>query len=206
MPSESNLQTPVSGSLRLLPKDWAAPLPVEALRGPDALPLEVDVGCGKGRFLLARARAHPDTRFLGIDACLTRLEKIDRRIVRQGLGNIRLLYVEAYYAVTYLLPSAAVDAMYVLFPDPWPKRRHGSRRLFSAPFMDALARALIPGGVVHVATDHPEYIERIRVLFAGDRRFEPAPVFQPTEEERTDYELQFTAKGRSIGRSSWKKT
>jgi tRNA (guanine-N7-)-methyltransferase len=165
--------------------------------------LEADVGCGKGRFLLARAAANPETAFLGIDRMLGRLRKIESAAARRGLENIRLLRCDAAYAVTYLLPARAMDAIYVFFPDPWPKARHHGHRLFSPSFLEALTRVLKPGGGVHVATDHLPYFEEIGAILEADARFETAPAFAPTEAERTDFELRFLGV-KPIGRGSWR--
>jgi len=178
---------------RISPDHWLVPLPVQSYF-PRRQPLEIDLGCGKGRFLLARAQAHPAVNFLGIDRMLRRIRKVDRKIVRRGLPNVRLLRVEAYYATLYLIPAAAVRCYYIFFPDPWPKSRHHKHRLFNPPFLDALDRTLVPGGQVHVATDHQPYFEEIAHILTSDERFTTTiPVSLP-EEQRTDFELIFRGK------------
>ena len=164
-------------------------------------PMEVDMGCGKGRFLLARAAAHPEVNFLGVDRLLGRLRKIERKARRAGLANVRLLRFDAYYAATYLIPAASVAAYYVFFPDPWPKVRHHRHRLFNEPFMDALARTLVPGGAVHAATDHMPYFHEIARILTSDPRFAPEPALLPSDDERTDFERLFHGV-RPIGRCS----
>ena len=170
-----------------------------------AIPIEVDIGCGKGRFLIARARAHPDTRFLGIDRLPRRMAKLDARVRRHGLRNVRLLLSEASLAVERLLPAASVSVFYLFFPDPWPKRRHHRRRLCGPGFLDSVHRALAPDGQIHIATDHEGYFEAMRALFANDPRFTPLPPFEPSEEERTDFEVIFLGQGARIGRASFRR-
>ncbi len=195
---------PVTESRRWIPDDWLGPLPLaEAFPHPER-PIEVDIGCGKGRFLLARARRFPAVNFLGIERLLGRLRKVDRKVVRAGLDNIRLLRMEAYYATTHLLPDASVSAFYIFFPDPWPKARHHDHRLFNAPYCDALARTLRPGGAVHVATDHAPYFDEIAAALRSDRRFEEIPPFEPAPDERTDFELLYLGR-REIGRCSFRR-
>ena len=167
-------------------------------------PVEVDMGCGKGRFLLARAARCPDVNFLGVDRMLGRLRKIDRRARRTGLDNVRLLRMDAYYATTYLLPARSIRTYYILFPDPWPKVRHHRHRLFNAAYMDALHRTLEDGGTVHAATDHLPYFGEIASIVRDDPRFEIVPPWLPAEDERTDFELMFIAE-RPIGRLSFRK-
>lgn len=188
---------------RFFPENWLEPFRIGHLF-PGAAPLEVDVGCGKGRFLLARAAAYPDVNFLGIDRMLRRIRKIDKKAVRRGLRNIRLLRMDACYAVTYLIPAASVRAYYIFFPDPWPKRKHHHNRLFDRQFMDSLVRTLIPGGAIHFATDHLPYFDEVRDLLMADGRFEPIETFVPREEEKTDFELLFI-EHKPIGRCSFRK-
>ncbi|MBM4143783.1 MAG: tRNA (guanosine(46)-N7)-methyltransferase TrmB [Lentisphaerae bacterium] len=187
------------------PASWTQALDLAALY-PAKQPLEVDVGCGKGRFLAARAAACPGRNFLGVDRQLARLRPADRKVVRAGLANVRLLRVEASYAVTHLLPPGTVSRFYIFFPDPWPKRRHSRRRLFNPGFRDALHKALAEGGEVHTATDHGPYAEVIRGLFQADPRFAPAPGFEPlTEEERTEFEMIFVRQNAPIARQAYRK-
>jgi len=170
-----------------------------------ARPLEVDVGCGKGRFLRARAAAQPGVNFLGVDRMRGRLHKLDRKLVRAGLRNVRLVQLEAAYVVERMLPPGSVRTYYVFFPDPWPKRRHHRRRLFSPAFLDALNRTLEPDGCIHAATDHQEYFAAIRSVLDADPRFEETPPFRPAAEERTDFERLFEGQGKPIGRCSFRK-
>lgn len=192
------------GSCRWVPDNWLDPLPLAEIFPKPDHPVEVDVGCGKGRFLLARARRFPDINFLGIERLLGRLRKVNRKIVAAGLRNVRLLRMEAYYATTHLLPDAAVSAFYLLFPDPWPKARHHEHRLFNAPYCDALARALRPGGAVHIATDHAPYFEEIARALREHPRFEEIAPFEPTDDERTDFELLYLGR-RPIYRCSYRR-
>ena len=204
---ETELSSPVQSlpRLRIIPADWAAPLDLAAAFGRAPQLLEVDLGCGKGRFLLARAAAHPEISFLGLDRQTRRLAKVERKAQRAQLANIRLLYAEAAYAVVHLLPRGSVAAYYIFFPDPWPKRRHHRRRLFDAAFLDALNTTLLPGGCIHLATDHLDYFESIRRLLAGDARLGEIEPFVTSAEERTDFELIFLQQNKPIGRCSFAK-
>ncbi|HAL92426.1 MAG TPA: tRNA (guanosine(46)-N7)-methyltransferase TrmB [Verrucomicrobia bacterium] len=184
--------------------EWLGPLPVREWFAHPERRLEIDLGCGKGRFLLARAAKNPETNFLGIDRMLRRIRKVDNRARRLDLGHVRLMRVEAYYAVAHLLPPASVDAYYIFFPDPWPKARHEEHRLFNQRFLDALHRTLAPGGVAHVATDHQPYFEQLSEIFAGDARFAPVAPYVPPEDEQTDFERYYVAT-KPIGRLSVRK-
>ena len=185
------------------PENWLDPIPLTDLF-PGASTMEVDLGCGKGRFLLARARRHPEIPILGIDRMLTRIRKIDNRARRMKLTNLRLLRIEGAYAVSYLLPPESVSTYYIFFPDPWPKKRHHGNRMFSDLFLQALVRTLAPGGCLHVATDHRPYFEEIRGLLEGCSALTGIQPYIPDEEERTDFERWYHGKT-EIGRCSFKK-
>ena len=86
-------------------------------------PLEVEVGCGKGRFLTGRAAANPDCVFLGIERMLGRVRTFDNKTRRLGLANAHVVRLEALYTFWYLLPAHHARTVYVFFPDPWPKRK-----------------------------------------------------------------------------------
>jgi tRNA (guanine-N7-)-methyltransferase len=177
-------------SIRFFPANWIEPFSAEDLFS-QSKPLEVDVGCGKGRFLLEHAARHPEHHFLGIDRMLRRIRKIMRAATRRDLHNIRLMRIDAYYAVAYLLPPASVSTYYVFFPDPWPKKKHHDNRLFNAVFLDAICRTLLPGGTLHFASDHLPYHEEVRKLLLADNRFIETDPYVPTDEEKSDFELKF---------------
>ena len=136
---------------------------------PRIAPVEIDLGCGDGAFLTAMACANPQHNFLGIERLLGRVRKVCRRVARENLTNARVLRIEAAYAVENLIPAVSVAAFHFLFPDPWPKRRHHRRRAFTVEFLSSIHRALISGGLFHVATDHADYFREIeRVIGATD--------------------------------------
>jgi tRNA (guanine-N7-)-methyltransferase len=200
----SDASPPKPGEAAIVtPESWTHPLPLDRIF-PPGRPLDVDIGCGKGRYLVARAAAHPEVDFLGIDRLLVRLRKAGKKILGLNLDNARLLRIEATYAVEHLLPPGSVSVMTAWFPDPWPKRRHHRRRLFGPRFRDALWRCLRSQGEIHVATDHMDYLEAIRAGFASDTRFEPVTPRVPTPEERTEFETLFRAQGTPIGRAAYR--
>ena len=188
---------PPPSTLIIQPPSIDALLPADLF--DPARPLEVDCGCGKGRFLLARATAHPDVQFLGIDRMLVRVRKLDRKLLRAGLENVRLLRMEAFYSLQQLLPPHRARTIYIFFPDPWPKRRHHRRRLFSPEFLDVLWTRLELGGTVQVATDHLDYFAEIRKCLARDARFREVPHLVRSAAEQTDFELIFRGQGLPVG-------
>ena len=190
-------------ALRIIPENYLDPIDFKQHFPHPERPLEVDIGCGKGRFLAGRSGRVPQHNFLGIERLLGRVHQSGRRCERAGRENVRIFRMEGFYAIRYLMPEAYVRAYYILFPDPWPKARHHAHRLFNPAFMDALHRTLEAGGTLHVATDHLPYFAEIDALLESDPRFERIAPFQPAEEERTDFELLFRDK--PIGRCSFRK-
>lgn len=165
-------------------------------------PLAVDVGCGKGRFLRARAAAYPHTHFFAIERQYSRVYRTAKKIHREGLTNVKIARVEAVHAIQTLLPNDSVTTFYIFFPDPWPKRRHHRRRLINPPFMDLVHRKLHAGGCLHFATDHQDYADVVKRVFDDDERFRTIPAFQPTPEEHTDFEQVFRGLDKPIRRLS----
>ena len=192
-----------TSSLRIFAEDWLKPISLETFFDTTC-PFEIDVGCGKGRFLLARASKNQGTNFLGVDRMLRRIRKVDNKARRLGLTNVRLLRMEAFYAVTHLVPADSVSVYYILFPDPWPKKRHHDHRLFNEDFVDALHRTMVAKGQLHFSTDHLPYFDEVKAILAGDRRFEEISAFEPTEDERSDFELYYI-QHKKIGRCSFLK-
>ncbi len=168
--------------------------------------LEVEIGCGKGSFLLSRSKAKPDTDFLGIDRMLKRLRRAVSKVTRHGLNNVALLRIEASYAVEYLIPDNSVDAFFILFPDPWPKKRHHRRRLFQESFLVSLAKTLKAGGEVHIATDHTDYFQWITEMFAVCPYFDEIAPYEPAPQEKTNFEIIFLQKEKQINRCSYRLT
>jgi tRNA (guanine-N7-)-methyltransferase len=163
---------------------------------PSVGSLEVDLGCGDGSFLVAMALRHPERNYLGTERLLGRVRNTCRKAVRAGVNNVRLLRIENAYVVKNLLPPGSVSRFYVLFPDPWPKRRHWPRRLIQPEFLDAAAAALAPCGELRIKTDDAEYFEFIGKMAAGCALF----ASEPWEEQipPTDFERHYAAQGRRI--------
>jgi tRNA (guanine-N(7)-)-methyltransferase len=148
-------------------------LDLEKLFGRKA-PLHVDLGCGDGSFLYALAQNMPDKNFLGIERLLGRIRNAARKAAK--LGNVRLLRMESSYAVRYVLPAGSVETFYLLFPDPWPKRRHHRRRLVTSDFLSSVHTALKKNGIIYIATDHFDYFEKIKAIARSNPGFAIADV------------------------------
>ena len=167
-------------------------------------PLEIEVGCGKGQFLTRRAVENPDCDFLGIERMLERVRLFDGKCRRGGINNAKVLRLEALYTFHYLLPAHHARKVYVFFPDPWPKKKHHSHRLFGPLFLNALWKRLEIGGRLEFATDHREYFETVKECFAGDSRFEEVAPMDRPKEVWTEFETMFRSQGLPIYSAAWR--
>lgn len=127
-------------------------------------PLEVEIGFGRGDFLLDRAQRHPDRLFLGYETHSKATRLALERTLNLGLANLWVSDDDARFSLPRLLPPGRVEAMHILFPDPWWKETYKVRRLFSPPFVDMLARLIAAGGLLHFRSDVEEYGNLVRYL------------------------------------------
>ena len=178
--------------------DPCRPLDIDLSR-----PLEIEVGCGSGGFLTRRAKANPDCDFLGIERMLGRVRSFASKCRQLKIDNARVLRLEALYTFHYLLPAHHARRVYVFFPDPWPKRKHRSHRLFGPLFLAALWKRLETGGRVEFATDHREYFETVLECFADDARFRRTEPMPRPPEVWTEFESDFRSKGLPIHAAAW---
>lgn len=173
-------------------------------------PVELDVGSGRGLFLLNAAVSHPDRNYLGLEIDYKEGRRAARRLQKRSLTNARVLGGDAKVAMDRMLAPASVDVIRVYFPDPWWKMRHRKRRIFNQAFLELAARALKPGGELHSWTDVEEYFGVITELVDAHPAFEraAAPEEKPPEHDM-DYHTSFERKGRKAGtpihRALWRR-
>jgi tRNA (guanine-N7-)-methyltransferase len=181
-------------------RDLPAPLDLETIQpGAGGGEWEVEIGFGKGRYLLARAAQDPDHRFLGMEVASQYYRLSRDRAARRGLANLVLLRGDAMFLMSAVLPTEWASAVHVYFPDPWPKDRHHKRRLFDPESVDLVLGLLRPGGRLYFATDFLEYGALVRHLLAGHPAVELAEHDSPWPDGlRTNYEAKFAAEGRPI--------
>lgn len=136
----------------------ARPLDFAALFGNDH-PVELEIGMGKGTFLVEQAKARPEVNFFGIEWANWYWKYASDRLRRNGCLNTRTVRAEAVFFITEFIPDASISVLHIYFPDPWPKKRHHKRRLIQPRFMPLVDRILTPGGRLQVVTDHQGYFE-----------------------------------------------
>lgn len=134
-------------------------------------PRTLEIGFGMGDALLELAEAHPQRDFVGVEVYPPGIGRFLLRVEQAGLRNVRVVCADAVEVLGRHLPPGSLDELLVLFPDPWPKKRHHKRRLVNAAFLALAARALAPGGRLHIATDWADYAQAIAELLAGNADF-----------------------------------
>jgi tRNA (guanine-N7-)-methyltransferase len=199
----SDLSVTIATPAELVPANCFEPLDLREIYNRIA-PLEVDLGCGDGSFLAAIAEKNPRHDFLGIERLLGRVRAACRRVERAGLGNARVLRFEISYAVERLLPASSVTIFHLMFPDPWPKRRHASRRLVTENFLTSMHRALVSDGIVRTATDDSAYFRQMMQLVSASPLFAIHSSAAPTSAV-SKFEKRFTHHGVAIHRLELRK-
>jgi tRNA (guanine-N7-)-methyltransferase len=158
----------------------------------------VELGFGKGRFLLRRAAESPGERFLGVELAAEYFRLAARRAERRRLTNLALVHGDALFLLSAVLPREFAAGVHVYFPDPWPKTRHHKRRLFDAETVDLVLGLLQPGGVLSFATDFLDYGDQVRDILAGYPGLELRSCDPWPEGPRTNYEAKYVEEGRPI--------
>jgi tRNA (guanine-N7-)-methyltransferase len=133
-------------------------------------PVHIEIGSGKGTFLLKQATAQPDENFLGIEWARKYYRYAVDRIGRWGLENVRIIRTDAAVFLAEFIDDSSVDFFHIYFPDPWPKKRHHKRRLIRDVNLENLLRCLKTGGQLKIATDHADYFEVIQELINSQKQ------------------------------------
>ncbi len=170
-------------------------------------PVEIEIGTGKGRFILSESLNRPETNFLGIERKKKWLRIAVLRAVKNPRPNCMFLCLDADMAVKLLIRPGSVRAYHVYFPDPWPKDRHQKRRLFNPRFIEKMAGNLEPQGKLFLKTDHAAYFEEAHPRIADSGFFdvleksvsdEVIQDFEEAPDGATHYEIKFRLEQRHI--------
>jgi tRNA (guanine-N7-)-methyltransferase len=154
----------------------------------------LEIGSGMGESTLAIAKAHPEIDFLAVEVHGPGVGSLLNGIEREGLGNVRVVRHDALDVLEQMIPDQSLAAIHLFFPDPWPKKRHHKRRLVQPPFAALAARKLAPGGILHAATDWPDYAAQMQDVLANE------PLLQPVEEGLVKRpSTKFESRGRRLG-------
>ena len=173
-------------------------------------PVEIEVGFGKGLFLVTNGTAHPDRNYFGIEIIRKYQLYATSRLALRKLTNVRTCCADAKLVLDRFVPPASVSAVHVFFPDPWWKSRHKKRLLFTPEFAEIVRSVLRPGGRLHFVTDVADYFEWVMGTLASVRGFRRLPPPSETVPEHgmdylTNFERKFRLEGRPIYRSLFEK-
>jgi tRNA (guanine-N7-)-methyltransferase len=168
-------------------------------------PVELEVGFGKGLFLLNACQACPDVNFLGIEILRKYQLYAATRFAKRGLKNVRLVKADAREFLRDYVPDEFFQSVHVYFPDPWWKKRHLKRRLFTGDFAVQCERTLRKDGRLYVVTDVGDYFAVITELLQQHTRLRLLPPPNPREPAHdldylTNFERKFRKEGRAIYR------
>ena len=171
-------------------------------------PVEIEVGFGKGGWLVTAAEQRPEVNFLGIEVMKALQLYAATRLAIRGLTNARVACTDAKWLLTNCVAPASVAAVHVYFPDPWWKARHKKRRVFTDEFAAAVERALIPGGRLHIATDVEEYYGVMTELVAARAAFRELGHridHEMTDAPMTNFERKAIEKGGRVWRAEYER-
>lgn len=193
----------------LTPEQLPQPWDPVALFGR-AAPLEIEVGSGKGLFLIAAAIAHPEHNFLGSEIAERYARYCAARLAKRSLENARMIHGDAQRMLAEFLPDCSARAVHIYFPDPWWKKRHKKRRVVNPASLQSIQRVLEPGGTLHFWTDVEEYFQTGLEIIATHTTltgpFEvPEPVSQHDLDFRTNFERRMRLHGDPVYRAEFRK-
>lgn len=154
----------------------------------------MEIGFGNGELLVAMADEHPDTDFIGVEVHEPGIGHCLLAIEDRGLRNVRLICRDAVEVLKSQIADAALDAVHLFFPDPWPKKRHHKRRIVQPAFVELLRRKIAVGGQLHWATDWDEYAEHIEATVLANKGFQRTP--SPGDSRPV---TKFEERGRGLG-------
>jgi tRNA (guanine-N7-)-methyltransferase len=171
-----------------------------------AVPLEAELGVGKGQFLLAWAAEHPGSGLVGVERVRKYLQVAAVRAARRGLTNVRLAHTTAEDLLFRCLAEGSLAAAHIYFPDPWPKKRHHKRRFFRPSNVARLAEVLAPGGLLRIKTDHGGYAAVIGEVLAGEPRLAPVAVEAAFEGvPASNFEVKYAREARPVHRLAYRR-
>jgi len=134
-------------------------------------PVILEIGFGNGELLATVAQQHPDKNFLGIEVHRPGVGHLLLKLEEHSINNVRVICQDAIEVLSHSIPEHSLEAVWLFFPDPWPKKKHHKRRIVNQEFLDLVARALTSTGHLHLATDWQDYAEHMISTVSSDPRF-----------------------------------
>jgi tRNA (guanine-N7-)-methyltransferase len=162
-------------------------------------PVELEIGSGKGRFVLEASQRWPERNFVGVEVANRYFQRSVHRIAKRNIRNVLLVRTDARNLLTRWIPARSLQRIHIYFPDPWPKRRHHKRRMVHPPFPEWAERILADGGEILMGSDHEGYVDRIQDVMGTSPSF-CRRYWNPLEENwiLTNYAVKWAAQGRRL--------
>lgn len=173
--------------------------------------VHIEIGSGKGTFLVNQACFSPQINFLGIERANKYYKYAVDRIGRRSLGNVRIIRTEAASFIAQAVGDKTVECFHIYFPDPWPKKRHHKRRFICSENVAQLIRCLKSNGLINIATDYAEYFRWMQDVFEGfSEKLNPVEFVRPAGAQRdelvgTNYERKYLKENRNVFTLAFKK-
>lgn len=162
----------------------------------NANPVVLELGSGKGRFLLQSGASRPDANFLGVEKNLHYYRVIEKRLTRAALPNTRIVNHEALRVLGEMIPDRSISEVHIYFPDPWPRKREQKRRLVRSEIVAQILRVMRPHATGVYVTDHAEFFVSGREVL--EQYFDVEETNALDSPPRTNYEAKYRAEGRPI--------
>lgn len=194
----------------LKPEDLTGTIDFERVFGRVA-PVHLEIGSGKGTFLVEQAKAHPEVNLIGVEWANKYYRYAADRLGRWGLDNVRIIRADAAAFLSEYISNQSVDCFHIYFPDPWPKKKHHKRRFVRKDNVQMLIERLKPEGLIQLATDHADYFEQMQeVTSALGDHLEEIEFSRPAgaregEFTGTNYERKYIKDRRTIHTLAFRK-
>ena len=166
------------------------------LTGDPDFPLILDIGFGDGELLISMAKNKVGTNFIGIEVYDAGIGHCLKLIEQNKINNLKLVCGDAVEVMQFGIENESLDEINLLFPDPWPKKRHHKRRIINPEFIELMSKKLVLGGLVNISTDWENYAEQVLDLFDQREDFVKKPSF--TRDENTKFEKRGISLGHEI--------
>jgi tRNA (guanine-N7-)-methyltransferase len=186
------------------PGDLRLPLDTSVIFGREA-ELVIEVGFGDGRYLAYLGEKFPEANLLGVEVSLGSVWRAYRRMLREGISNVRLFRGDARFIVRDVVAPRGLSRIYVNFPDPWPRKKHLKNRLLQAPFFELLSTRLADGGSLLLTTDHKEYFEFALAEAASTGLYSIIQADPPAATLKTKYAEKWQEMNKNIFHAEFKK-
>ena len=165
------------------------------------LQVELEIGSGNGHFLVQKALSHPEVQYLGIEISWKRVQKIYEKLSKRGISNVKLICADAKEIFSFV-PENVLHAIYVNFPDPWPKLKHANRKLFSQSLLSKIETSIQPGGRFHLVSDVESYVVDVTQKLDSQSKMKsietPVITDTPVGYPTSSFEEKWRQQGRKI--------